>query len=151
MGESTKPVVFILGDSGVEASNDPRYYEEKQRAEIEAQVREKYLDSTENRGTATVSDWEAHEQLGTGAPRGMMDGQQVLPPATPVRVVADDTKPKAGDDGDDLEKPLEEMKADELKAKVKELEEQGIEVDTKGVTKKSELVERIKAAQKDQG
>lgn len=148
MGDTTEPVVFILGDSGIEASNDPRYYEKKQREEIEAQVREKYLDATENRGTATVSDWEAHEQLGTGAPRGMMDGLQVQPPATPVRVVQDDTKQSKDDD--DLEKPLEKMTGEELKAEVKRLESEGVEVDTKGVTKKSELVERIKDARKGQ-
>lgn len=149
MGETKDPVVFLLGDTGVEASNDPRWYEKKQREEVEAQVREKYLEEQENRGTATVSDWEAHEQLGTGAPRGMMDGLQVQPPATPVRIVGDDTKQQSTP-SDELDKPLEEMTGDELKAEVKRLkDEEGIEVDTKGVSKKSELVERIKAAKEE--
>ena len=92
MGDTEKPVAFILGDSGEEASNDPRWLAQKMKEQIEAQS------------------------------------------------VATDTLAGAAD------KSLEKMSVDELKSKVKELEAEGISVDTKGVKKKSELVARIQVA-----
>lgn len=62
-----------------------------------------------------------------------------------TRVILDDEAEdeESEDEGDGLEY----LTADELKAHVQELKDQGIEVNTAGVKKKSELVDAIRAAQ----
>ena len=148
MPDTDKPVVFLLGDTGEEASNDPRYWEKKN----EAEVRERMLKEMENTGKATVSMDEMAEQLGTGNPTSQMTGAQVSAlnesRAVPVRVVNDGSAQGEGSNVDDelLEKSLDDMNGDELKAHAKQLQEQGVEVDTSGVKKVGELRERIRQA-----
>jgi len=141
--ESDKPVRFALGDTGMLVSNDPRANEEDWYA--------KALDKIENTGRATMHDNDLHAQLGTGQPVGTMDGTQIQPPAMPVRIVADETGGGSTPDAEDelLEKDESDMSVKELKDHVAELREAGVEVNTEGVTKKSELVKAIKKAKKD--
>lgn len=139
--ESDKPVYFNLGDTGVEVSNDPRYFDE--------QYREKVLEEMENTGRATRHDADVAAELGTGNPVGTMDGLQAQQPGLPVTIVGDTRNAGQTDEKDELlEKDESDMTVDELKAHVAELKEQGVEVDTSGITKKSELVKRVKAAKK---
>lgn len=137
--ESDKPVYFNLGDTGEKVSNDPRYFDE--------QYREKMLAEMENTGRATRHDSEVAAELGTGNPVGTMDGQQAQQPAMPVRIVQDNA---GGNEKDELlEKDESDMTAQELKDHVAELREAGVEVDTSGITKKSELVKAVKKAKAD--
>jgi len=140
--ESDEPVYFQLGDTGEEVSNDPRYHE--------AKYMEAVLEKIENTGRATRHDAEVAAELGTGNPVGTMTGLQAQQPGLPVQIVDDLTKKKAlgGSDetDEDLDKSVDDMTVDELKQHVKDLRDDGVEVDTAGVTKKSELVKAIKAA-----
>ena len=140
--ESDKPVYFNLGDTGVEVSNDPRYFDE--------QYREKVLEEMENTGRATRHDADVAAELGTGNPVGTMDGLQAQQPGLPVRIVGVDSSVAGQTEEKDelLEKDESDMTVGELKDHVKELAGQGVEVDTSGITKKSELVKRVKAAKK---
>lgn len=148
MPDTDKPVVFLLGDSGEEASNDPRYWQEKN----EAEMRERVLASIENPGKATPSMPQMNEQLGTGGTRSEMTGAQAASladgQAVPVRVVGQSSPEGEDSNPDDelLEKPLDDMTGDELKEHVKALEARGIQVDTSGVKKVGELRERVRQA-----
>lgn len=139
--ESDKPVRFLLGDTGIKVSNDPRANDEDWM--------EKALEKIENTGRATRSDDELHAELGTGGARSTMTGAQVQPPAMPVQVVGVNTpQGDAGEEDELLEKDESDMSVNELKDHVAELREAGVEVDTSGITKKSELVKAIKKAKK---
>lgn len=118
--ESDEPVRFNLGDTGIEVSNDPRAQEED--------YMEKALEKLENTGRATRSTDEVNAELGTGQPPGTVTGADLQ---------ADEN----------LEKSVDEMTVDELKAYVEELRAQGVEVDTEGVRTKSQLRQAIKDAE----
>lgn len=141
MPDTDEKVVFLLPD-GTEVSNDPRYYNEKMREQI--------LATYDNPGVATPTMAQMHAELGTGDPLSVTTGAQVFPPSNlappdlrkQLSAQDDDVDP----DSDD-ETPLEEMTGSELKARVRELRDSGVEVDTAGVTKKSGLVAAIKKAQ----
>ncbi|MCA1807192.1 MAG: hypothetical protein LC687_05000 [Actinobacteria bacterium] len=61
----------------------------------------------------------------------------------PAAESTEEPEPEGGEDEDELDS----MTADQLKERVRELKDEGIEVDTKGVTKKSNLAAAIRAAQ----
>jgi hypothetical protein len=51
MGDTKDPVVFILGEGGEEASNDPRWLAEKMKQQIKAQE-----SSTDNLAGSPIAD-----------------------------------------------------------------------------------------------
>lgn len=128
--DEDKPVFFLLPD-GTEVSNDPRYFNEK--------LQEQILANQENIGHATVSDDEAHRQLGTGGARSSATGADL---ADANRLPAPGSQPA----DEDLSKGVEDMTVPELKEHVEMLRSKGVEVDTTDVTKKSQLVAAIQAA-----
>lgn len=129
--ETDEPVYFKLGDTGEEVSNDPRYHE--------AKYMENVLEKIENTGKATRDEADLHRELGTGSPVAPHTGRD-------VEGLGDEDD----DDNDELlEQSVDDMSVKELKEHVAALREAGVEVDTEGVTKKSELVKAIKAATKN--
>ena len=148
-----KAVVFLLPD-GTEVSNDPRYYNEK--------LREQILATYDNPGHATPTMQELHESLGTGDPLSVTTGRQagglkVAPPPPPAPDAPQDLREQLGgapsDDDVDPDAPdedtkVEDMTVKELKAEVRRLRDEGVEVDTAGVTKRSELVKAVQKAEK---
>lgn len=110
MPDEEKAVVFLMPD-GQEASNDPRYLNEK--------LMEQFLATRENTGNA-------------------VDTKPFIEPE--FNRDSDDDTPA------EVELDIEEMTVEQLKARVKELREAGVDVDTNGVRTKSELVAAIQAA-----
>lgn len=64
-----------------------------------------------------------------------------------TRVILDDEAEDEESEDEGEDDGLEDLTADELKAHVQDLKDRGIEVNTAGVKKKSELVDAIRAAQ----
>lgn len=148
----TDYVTFNLPD-GTEVSNDPRWLADK----ANAKWREEFLAQQENTGQATPTQAQYNEMIGAGNPEVAPFTGAELQRGTPGTGQPDaggqpgdssgaqtgspsgNTELVTGDDLDELDVPA-------LKAQVKLRRENGVEVDTKGVKKKPELIDALKAA-----
>jgi hypothetical protein len=122
--EEDEVVTYLLPD-GTEVSNDPRFHESKMRDQLLAQQREMLTQSVENSGRATVPSTP-------GSDTSTFTGRDIQNPEASAREAESTT--------------YEKMSVADLK----ELAEQR-QVDMTGVTKKSELVQRLKDDDESRG